>query len=137
MLRMMTTLFVLLLIALPTWPQSPEALKASPTDFQARIVEAEANTHLQIEALTAGMETLDPAQREALDRQCVEIKRQGEIQRLEILLEWAQAEGDEVKVTEVRQALETWRNPPEGQVLPQIPRDETPGARTNDNSRNQ
>jgi hypothetical protein len=105
---------------------------ATMTDYQARIQIAAQETQAQIATLetqVAGSKTID---REALEQRIVEVKKQGEITRLTILLEWAQSSGNSAKVEEIQRALDQWTNPPQPKDLPIIPKslDKTPQSLT-------
>lgn len=80
----------------------------------------QASVQAQIDALTVQMKDLDPAQKADAEAQIVEIKRQGEVQRLTLLLESAQAAGDANRVAKIQNALNHWQNPPQTEILPQI-----------------
>jgi hypothetical protein len=93
----------------------------SRADYQARLDQAATTVHTQIATLETQLTAAKTAAaQDDLQRQIQDMKRQGEIQRLEILLEWAQAKGDAARATEIEQALNNWRNPPQPQVLPQL-----------------
>lgn len=97
---------------------------ASADEFKARIVNLNAAAQAQVAELDAQVQaTTDDAARANLEEQLREAKFQAEAQRLQILLEWAQAEGDEARVAEVQTALDRWLNPPQPQQLPQVERE--------------
>lgn len=92
--------------------------------YETRLAELEKATQDQVASLSEQMAaTKDEASNEKLASQAMEIKLQGEIQRLEILLEWAQAEGDEARIGEVQEALDHLLNPPAPVNLPEIQTD--------------
>ena len=89
--------------------------------FKTRLAELEKATQDQVAALTVQMEAAkEEGASEKLAKEAMEIKLQGEIQRLEIILEWAQAEGDEARIAEVQEALYNLVNPPPPVKLPEI-----------------
>jgi hypothetical protein len=88
--------------------------------YQAQLQSLDEETQAQIQALEQQILATDGPEREGLELKIAEVKRQCEIQRLEILLEQAQTEGDEARVAEIRSALDHWLNPPEPQNLPEI-----------------
>lgn len=94
-------------------------VKTPLTDPQAEQVEAlQAATQAQVDAVTLQLDAAGPAERESLERRIVELKRQGEIERLTLLLSAAQAEGEAARIAEIQAALAQWTHPPETQILP-------------------
>ena len=96
------------------------------TDYQAQLQALSTTVEGQVSALEAEVAAAQPQDREELQRQIVETKKQGEISRLEILLQWAQERGDAARVAEIQTALDNWRNPPQPQQLPQIEKNPSP-----------
>ncbi len=109
-------------LAAPLVPQ-PTALN-DPLAEQIETLQATTQAH--IDALLMQMEGLEPAQKQELERQIVDLKQQGEIDRLTLLLESAQAADDANRVADIQKALDFWKNPPQTQILPQISTDKTP-----------
>jgi len=131
-MRKMLLCLVAVALAVPVWAQQAEKSAQATQDFQTRINAVEAETQAQVEALAAQANDPDPAVRQQVDKRIEGLKQQGEIRRLEILLEQAQAEGDNDKAAEVQQALDMWRNPPQTKSLPLVPRDAAPASENQD-----
>ncbi len=112
-----TLLSVLSLVSLAF--SAPALVNAD--EFKARIVNLNAAAQAQVAELDAQVQAAtDDAARSNLEQQIQDAKFQTEAQRLQILLEWAQAEGNEARVAEVQTALDRWLNPPQPQTLPQV-----------------
>lgn len=79
----------------------------------------QAATQAQIDAVMLEMKDQAPAAKADLERRIVELKHQGEISRLTLLLDAAHAAGDAARVADLQKALEQWQNPPQMQILPQ------------------
>jgi hypothetical protein len=109
-----------------TKAQTPSAR----TDYQAQLQQLSTTVQSHVQSLETQLTAATPAQRDELQRQIVQTKRQGEISRLEILLQWARERGDTAKITEIEDALENWRNPPQTQSLPQIEKKGQPAQST-------
>ena len=130
-------LFSVAMMALVTFAfAAPTSVDAE--QFKARLQNLNATAQAQVAALDElAAAATDESAKADLEHQVMALKRQTEIQRLQILLEWAQAAGDEVRVAEVQTALNNWINPPQPQVMPQVERD-IPAVKTTpstDNSR--
>jgi hypothetical protein len=100
------------------------------TDYKAQLQNLEQQTQDAVKALDEQAASQDPESRQAIQLQIQELKRQGEINRLSILLEWANTDGDQARALEIQQALNQWQNPPQTHQLPTITRDpnEQPGS---------
>ncbi|HEY3296432.1 MAG TPA: hypothetical protein VGL38_13470 [bacterium] len=119
--RLLSIVLALGMLCSFSFAQTAKAQATTPrADYQAQIQDLSASTKAQIEALEAQIATATPQHQDELQLQIAETKRQGEISRLEILLQWAQDKGDAARVAEIEQALNNWRNPPQPQALPQI-----------------
>ncbi|MFZ5434679.1 MAG: hypothetical protein ACOZB3_13010 [Calditrichota bacterium] len=127
MIRLLLVCAATLWTILPLMAQE----KSTATDYSIRIASVETETQARIEALASEIENTDPATRDAVGRQIEQLKREGEIRRLEILLEWAQTDGDARRISEAEHALNQWRNPPQTQELPELPKNENPGSINN------
>lgn len=90
--------------------QDSESSAAPILSYPERICALESETQAQTALLAKQAET-NPTQRELFEKQIIHLKKQAEINRLEILLEWAEAEGNSNKAAEIRRSLEQWRNP--------------------------
>ena len=82
------------------------------TDYAARFQLLENETQTQVSAIEQQIAEADGAAKESLNRQIEQLKKNYEIRRLEILLEQAESQADEVRATEIRKALDDWLNPP-------------------------
>jgi hypothetical protein len=92
--------------------------------FKARLQNLSETAQAQVVALDDQVASaLDENAKADLEQKIEALKRQTEIQRLQILLEWAQAAGDETRANEVQTALNMWLNPPQPQVMPQVDRE--------------
>ena len=80
-------------------------------DFTDRFQLLEQETQAQISAIEQQMAEADAVARENLNRQIEQTKASYEIQRLEILLEQAEFQSDEIRAAEIRHALERRLNP--------------------------
>ena len=130
--RMLAFVSAVVLLASLSFAEGAKApVQVSRTDYQTQIQDVSASTQAHVQALEAQVASAPPEQREALQRQIADTKRQGEISRLEILLNWAREKGDAARVTEIEQALNNWQNPPQPQQLPQI---EKPASVPTENS---
>jgi hypothetical protein len=129
-LRVVVFTLALLSLSALSFGQAARQPQTSRADYSAQLQALAADVSAQIQALETQAAAATPAQQESFQRQIGEVKRQGEIHRLEVLLEWAQTVGDQARVSEVEQALENWRNPPQPTNLPQIPK----GSERADNS---
>jgi hypothetical protein len=89
--------------------------------FEARIQAVKQSANEQIKSLVARTETVSPEKQEALQSQVQEIKKATEIERLQILLEWAQIEADQEKIAEIEGVLTQLLYPTAEQKLPEIP----------------
>jgi len=89
------------------------------TDYHARLEASATQLQTRIGVLEAQLADPNTKDRESIERQIVEMKRQGEIDRLQILLDWARAQGDASRVEEIQQVLNQWQNPPQPQHLPE------------------
>jgi hypothetical protein len=115
-------LIVLTVTALSYGQAARQQASLTKADFQAQLQTLANDEQTQIQALETQIAAAAPAEQDNLQRQIAETKRQGEIHRLEILLNWANSEGDQARAAEVSQALENWRTPPQPQNLPQLPK---------------
>lgn len=97
-------------------PVSNEARVA----FEARIQAVKQSAVEQIKVLTADIEKLATKEQTALQLQVMEIKKTVEVERLQILLEWAQVEADQEKISEIESALAQLLYPTPEQTLPEI-----------------
>jgi uncharacterized protein YecA (UPF0149 family) len=121
----------MLMLALIVPSQAAQETAKTASDFQSHIQSLETETQMQIAALETQISKADGQNREQTDRQIMEVKRQAEISRLNILLDWAHAEGDEARAAEIVQALSHWLNPPQTQQLPTVSRENVaPGTET-------
>ncbi|RPH96420.1 hypothetical protein EHM69_01315 [candidate division KSB1 bacterium] len=101
---------------------SPVPSGVSALTYPERIHLLEEETQAQMTVLFQQV-AADPAQRESIERQIIKLKNQAEIHRLEILLEWAEAEGNQNKAAEIRKALDQWRTPVVPPKQSPVPRD--------------
>jgi hypothetical protein len=100
--------------------QKADAVKSSQAlTYQARIEANEVNVQSQIRSLEEQLSTADTQERESIEQQVVELKRQGEIQRLQLLLSWAKADADADRIREIETALDHIQNPPAPAAQPQ------------------
>ena len=124
MKKVISRLFVmvaLVLVATYAWA-APGAVNAQ--EYQSRLEALKSNTQSQVATLSEeAAATTDVAQQEKIAARIIELKRQSEIERLQILLEWAEADADEARIIEIQEALTQLVNPPQPQALPQIERD--------------
>ena len=109
------TVFVLGGLALAT-PLSP----AQRAEFETRIEANKLETQSKIAVLEAGLDALGADDQTDLQRQITELKRQSEIARLNILLDWATMEEDQERIAEVEGALQNWLNPPQSVTPPSL-----------------
>ena len=125
-LRVMVFALTCMIVSAMSYGQvARQQVQAEKTDYQAQLQTAATDEQAQIQALEAQIASASPTDQENLERQIADTKRQGEIHRLEILLNWANSVGDVARAQEVSQALENWRNPPQPpQNLPQLPKGE-------------
>lgn len=122
---MNTLIFRMLMAALCLATMLAYATAAPTTvnadEYKIRLDEVSSVSQAQVAELSEKVETAESgAQRDDFQRQIEDVKRQAEIQRLNILLEWAEAEGDVERIAEVRSALDQLMNPPQPQVLPEV-----------------
>lgn len=82
------------------------------TDYAARLQSLENETQTQVSAIEQQIAEADGAAKESLNRQIEQLKKNYEIRRLEVLLEQAESQSDEVRAAEIRKALDYWLNPP-------------------------
>jgi hypothetical protein len=93
-------------------------------EYKARLQNLANTAQTQVLALEDKIAaTTDETVKEDMEHQIMDLKRQSEIQRLQVLLEWAQASGDEARIADVQTALNNWLNPPQPRVMPQVDRD--------------
>ena len=96
-------------------------------EYKSRMQNLRQSTQEQVTALSQQIEGMTEQSKIAdLEHQIETIKHDAETHRLEILLEWAQAAGDEARVTEVQTALESWINPPQPEAVPNLERTVAP-----------
>ena len=122
---MNTLIFRMLMAALCLATMLAYATAAPTTvnadEYKIRLDEVSSVSQAQVAELSEKVETAESgAQRDDFQRQIEDVKRQAEIQRLNILLEWAEAEGDVERIAEVRSSLDQLMNPPQPQVLPEV-----------------
>ena len=100
------------------------------TDYAARFQLLENETQTQISAIEQQMTEADGVAKERLNRQIEQHKKSYEISRLEILLEQAESQADEVRAAEIRQALDNRLNPPVPESTTQVnrPAPDAPGV---------
>ncbi len=110
-------------IASGSFADQTKQVKAS--DFTARMEVLKNETREQISTLEEQMASLTATEQESVQAQIMDLKRNAEISRLEILLEWARAENNDEKILEVEQALNNWLNPQVQKNLPEISRDKS------------
>jgi hypothetical protein len=111
MLRLILLSCLALLCATVVFAQ--EAVPAAPaSDYPAQLQSLEQETQLQLHALEERRVTAGAQAAEAIEVQVADVKFQYEIRRLTILLEQAEAQGDNAGAAEVRRALDNWLNPP-------------------------
>jgi hypothetical protein len=99
--------------------------KATNSTYDLALQQSVADVQARLKALEHQIAGAQPAQIESLQKQVSDVKQAGEIRRLEILLKWAEDEGDAARISEIQRALENWRNPPRPKQLPQLPKDTT------------
>jgi multidrug resistance efflux pump len=109
----------LILVSAAFAQQKTEASKVPQGDFRARLEASEAQIQTSISSLEAQLSSAESADADALQRQIIDLKHQGEIDRLHILLEWAGSTGDAARVAEIQNALNQLQNPPQMQATPQ------------------
>jgi hypothetical protein len=129
-LRVVIVSLAILALTVLSYGQAARQSQAPLADYSAQLQAASSDVAARIQALEAQAASSQPAEQESIQRQIAETKRQGEIQRLKILLEWAQSTGDQARTGEIEQALNNWRNPPQPTNLPQLPK----GSERADNS---
>jgi len=116
MFRMVLCVSIALILSAVAFAQDA-APTAKATDDSAPLQALEQETQLQIQALETQLAAA-PQDAEAVQKQIADLKFQYEIQRLNILLEQAQAQGDEPRAAEIRRALDNWLNPPAPPAAP-------------------
>jgi hypothetical protein len=121
-LRVIGCVALLLAVSLVSFGQTAATPKLTRAEYQAQLLNVEQFNQRQVQALQTQVEAAQPQDREALQRQIQNMKREGEIQRLGILLKWAKDEGDAARVAEVEKALDLWVNPPQPRDLPAVTR---------------
>jgi biopolymer transport protein ExbD len=115
--RVFSILLTVMLATALCFGQATKAQVTAPqASYDVQLQELATNVQTQIQAIEAQIAAAQPQDREALQRQIADVKKQGEINRLEIMLQAARDKGDAARVTEIQQALENWRNPPQPQV---------------------
>lgn len=110
---------VLLAVSAMAQTKSGPANPATGTDYRTRLETNSAETQAEISALETELASAESRDHESLERQLIELKRQGEIRRLTILLEWANAEGDASRAAELQMALANWTTPAAAKPLPE------------------
>jgi hypothetical protein len=101
---------------------------AQVNDYTVQLQSLEQETQLQMRALEEQHAVADAQDAEAIEARVADLKFQYEIRRLNILLQQAEAQGDEARAAEIRHALDNWLNPPAPQVTAPIQRS-APGTR--------
>lgn len=131
-LRLMFYAAMALLISISAFAQTKaETTQLSQaTDYDARLEASATQIQTGIQALETQLSAASPEDRPALDRQIVALKKQGEIDRLHILLDWANAEGDAARASEIQAALSNWNMQAEHKRLPELSK----GARAADDA---
>jgi hypothetical protein len=121
-LRLMLYAVMALLLSVSAFAQTKaeSATPSNTTDYRARLEASSTQIQTGIQALETQLAAAAPEDRPAFDRQIIAMKKQGEISRLQILLEWANAEGDAAKVSEVQTALTNLTTPVESKRLPEL-----------------
>ena len=109
------------------WTTSNSGICAEPpghgaSSFQEQLVALKATTEQSLVDLALQSEAATEEQRNMIAQQVSEVKRQSEIGRLEILREWAVADGDSAKLRDVDTALQYWLNPQQPETRPLIER---------------
>lgn len=100
-----------------------EAAPAAPaSDYSAQLQSLEQATQLQMRALEEQRAAAGVQDAEAIQERVADLKFQYEIRRLTILLEQAEASGDEARAAEIRRALENWLNPPAPEITAPVQR---------------
>jgi hypothetical protein len=94
-----------------------EAAPAAPaSDYSVQLQSLEQETQLQMRALEEQRATVGAQDAEAMELRVADLKFQYEIRRLTILLQQAEADGDEARAAEIRRALDNWLNPPAPEI---------------------
>lgn len=97
--------------------------------YMERIEDLRNLTQQTVSQLSQQAATVSGSELAAIEASIADVKRQGEISRLRILLEWAQADGDVARAAEVQQVLDQRLNPAQPQQLPQVPRNDAPATK--------
>jgi hypothetical protein len=119
----------LLCVSLVAFAQQIAPIVDSPLSaaVHARLEANDTQVQSDIQSLEAQRESASAPERETIERQIADRKNQGEISRLEILLEDAQTRNDAARTEQIRAALNVVKNPPRPQSTPQILRDTRTG----------
>jgi hypothetical protein len=121
MLRLTLMVCAAVLLSSPIFAQ--EAAPApSAGDYSVQLQSLEQETQLQMHTLEAQRAEANPQEAEAIEKHIADLKFQYEIRRLSILLEQAQAEGDESRAAEIRHALDNWLKPPSPEITAPVQR---------------
>lgn len=116
--------FSITLLVLTVWLGAAAAAPLSKSDreqFELRLSLLKQQTVEQVKKLSATVETLTADKQEAVQLQISELKQAAEVERLQILLEWAQTEGDQARIAEIEQALTQLLTPESTAVRPELP----------------
>jgi hypothetical protein len=121
MYRLILCLCVALVLSTALFAQEAAPTVKATDDF-AQLQALEQETHFQIQALEEQLATATPQDAEAIQQRVADLKFQYEIRRLTILLQQAEAQGNEVRAAEIRHALDNWLNPSQPQITAPVSR---------------
>jgi len=100
-MRLMSFFLPILIIA--TLLAEPKSTKITETERQ--LLQLKESTQKEISDLGAKLETCTTEERRFIDQQITDIKNRAELSRLTILLEDAEASGNELRTNQIRMAL--------------------------------
>jgi hypothetical protein len=95
-----------------------QAKTDAAADFAQRMAESQTQIQTAIQSLELQLASAGADDQEKIQQQIISLKRDGEIQRLTILLEQANLTGDMSRAQEISRALSFYQNPPQVQTLP-------------------
>ena len=95
---------------------------AQSAEYSARLQSLEQESKIQMQALEEQRTLASPQDAEVIEKRVADLKFQHEIRRLTILLEQAEAGGDEARAAEIQRALNNWLNPSAPEITAPVQR---------------